>query len=151
MQMMFRGRSSRNLDAKGRLMLSPEFRELLLSRSEEGRLVLTTYDDCVVAFPLPEWLIFEEKINALKNPTRQARDFRRLVLGGAEEMIPDGQGRIRLSRDHLDYAGIERDAVIMGQGLRFEIWSPERLQPVLNRDFNDVAESLAQSGLDFAF
>lgn len=132
-------------------MLPPEFREILLSRSSEGRLVLTTYDGCAVAFPLPEWEDFEHKLNRLKNPLRSVRDFRRLVLGGAEEMAVDAQGRIRLSREHAAYAGIEREAVIVGQGPRFEIWSPARLAPVLEQNFDDVAAAIAETGIDFAF
>lgn len=148
--MLFRGRNTRSLDAKGRLMLPPEFRDILLSRSEEGRLVLTTYDSCVVGFPLPDWLEFENKINSIKNPPRKLRDFRRLVVGGAEEMTTDAQGRIRLSKDHLGYAGITGAAILMGQGSRFELWQPERLEGVISGDFDDVSEAV-QEGFDFSF
>lgn len=148
--MLFRGRNTRSLDAKGRLMLPPEFRNILLSRSEEGRLVLTTYDNCVVGFPLPDWLEFENKINGIKNPPRKLRDFRRLVVGGAEEMTTDAQGRIRLSKDHLNYAGIGGEAVLMGQGSRFELWQPSRLDGVISGDFDDVSEAV-QEGFDFTF
>ncbi len=148
--MKFRGKSNRSLDAKGRLMLPPEFREILLSRSSEGRLVLTTYDNCIVGFPLPDWLEFEEAINNVKNPSRQVRNFRRLVVGGAEEMSADAQGRIRLSKVQLDYAGIGPEAILMGQGARFELWQPERLNTVISGDFDDVSEEL-QDSLNFIF
>ena len=149
--MYFRGRTTRTLDPKGRLMLSPEFRGALALRSSEGRVVLTTYDGCVVGFPFPDWEEFEEKMNRVKNPARSVRDFRRLVLGGAEEMLVDSQGRVRLSREHMAYAGIEREVMLVGQGARFEIWSPQRLLPVLEQNFDDVAEALADSGIDFGF
>ena len=149
--MYFRGRTARSLDPKGRLMLPPEFRAALSSRSSEGRVVLTTYDGCVVGFPFPDWEEFEDKMNRVKNPARSVRDFRRLVLGGAEEMLVDAQGRVRLSREHAQYAGIEREVVLVGQGARFEVWSPERLTPVLEQNFDDVAQALAESGIDFGF
>lgn len=114
-------------------------------------MVLTTYDRCVVGFPLPDWLEFERQLNRVKNPPRKLRDFRRLVVGGAEEMVTDGQGRIRLSKDHLGYAGISGEAVLMGQGPRFELWQPERLEAVISGDFDDVAESIDQDGFDFNF
>ena len=95
--MYFRGRILRSPDLKGRLMLPPEFREILTSRSQAGRVVLTTYDGCVVAFPFPDWEEFEHKMNRIRNASRIIRDFRRLVLGGAEEITPYAQGRIRLS------------------------------------------------------
>lgn len=108
--MYFRGRSSRNLDPKGRLMLPPEFRESLLARSAEGKFMLTTYDGCIVGFPWPDWVEFEEKFARIPNPSREMRNFRRLVIGGAEEQLADAQGRIRLSRDHLAYAGLLRES-----------------------------------------
>lgn len=149
--MYFRGRTLRSLDPKGRVMLPPEFRGILASRSEECHVVLTTYDGCVVGFPFPDWEEFEDKMNRVKNPARSVRDFRRLVLGGAEEMLVDAQGRVRLSREHMQYAGIEREAMLVGQGARFEIWSPGRLTPVLEQNFDDVAAALAESGIDFGF
>lgn len=148
--MLFRGRTSRSIDAKGRLMLPPEFRDILLSRSEPGSLVLTTYDGCIVGFPLPDWMEFEKKINSIKNPPRKLRDFRRLVVGGAEEMTTDAQGRIRLSKDHMSYAGISGDAILMGQGSRFELWQPAKLDSVISGDFDDVAD-VVQEGFDFSF
>ena len=122
-----------------------------MARSEEGKVVLTTYDRCIVGFPMPDWQEFEDKMYRIKNPARNVRDFRRLVIGGAEVMGLDGQGRIRLSKEHMQYAGIEREAMLVGQGPRFEIWSQERLTPVLDQDFDDVARSIAESGIDFGF
>ena len=149
--MYFRGRSTRALDTKGRLMLPPEFREILLARSESGQLVLTSLDGCVYGFPWPDWQEFEEKINRIKNPARSVRDFRRLVLGGAEVMTADGQGRIRLSRELANYSGIERDAVLVGQGAHFELWNADRLAPALAQSFDDVSQAMADSGIDFVF
>ncbi len=148
---LFRGQSYRSVDPKGRLMLPPDFRDALLQRSAEGKFVLTTYDDCLVAYPEALWLELEEKFARLRNSSRKLRDFRRLVLGGAEEQLPDAQGRIRLSRAHQEYAGISREVVILGQGDRFEIWDQARFKAVLEQDFDDVAEELAESGIDFSF
>ena len=149
--MYFRGRILRSPDPKGRLMLPPEFREVLATRGSEGKAMLTTYDGCVVAFPLPDWAEFEGKINSIKNPPRNVRDFRRLVIGGAEELTVDAQGRVRLSREHMQYAGIAGEATLVGQGPRFEIWSPDRLTPVLEKNYDDVAQAIADSGVDFGF
>mgnify|MGYP002316734189 CR=1 FL=1 len=53
--MLFRGQSYRSLDAKGRLMLPPEFRDALTAASADGTFVLTTYDGCLVGYPSPLW------------------------------------------------------------------------------------------------
>lgn len=129
-------------------MLPTDFRDALMARSESGGLVLTTFDTCLVGFPLPEWEEFEEKIMRIKNPSRDLRGFRRLIVGGAETMELDKQGRIRLSQDHRDYAGLDREAVVVGQLSKFEVWNPERLAAEVAQDFGDVTSELSDSGID---
>lgn len=128
--MLFRGQSYRSLDAKGRLVLPPEFREALAALAQ-GSFVLTTYDGCLVGYPGPLWSELEERFARLRNSSRKIRDFRRLVLGGAEDQSLDAQGRLRLSRAHMEYAGLEHDAVVVGQGDKFEIWDQARFKALL--------------------
>lgn len=162
--MYFRGRSSRSLDPKGRLMLPPEFRENLLARSragvssgedgaerEEARFVITTYDGCLVGFPWADWSDMEEKFARLPNPSPRVRAFRRLFIGGAEVQTLDAQGRVRLSQDHREYAGLSRDVTVIGLLNRFEIWNPDVLRTSLDEQkLDDVTGELAASGIDFA-
>ena len=147
--MLFRGSIARAVDVKGRLLLPPGFREILDLRSKSGGFVLTTYDNCLVGYPLPDWQELEEKLALLRTTTRKVRDFKRLVLGGAEEMTPDGHGRVLLSKAHLAYAGIRREAVLVGQGHKFELWDKERFAAVVGQNFDDLAGELADSGIDF--
>ena len=146
--MRFRGHIYRTLDQKGRLMLPADIREILASLEPEGRFVLTTYDGCLVGFPEPTWLELEEKFSSLTNANRKMRDFRRLVLGGAEMMLPDSLGRVKLSRAQMDYAGLERDIAIVGQGNRFEIWDQNTFKSLLEQNFDDVTDSLAAEGME---
>ena len=132
-------------------MLPPEFRDALTAASADGTFVLTTYDGCLVGHPSPLWNELEERFGRLRNSSRKIRDFRRLVLGGAEDQSFDAQGRIRLSRAHVEYAGLEHDAVVVGQGDKFEIWDQARFKALLSQDFDDVADELAESGIDFSF
>ena len=149
--MQFRGQSYRSLDAKGRVVLPTDFREALSERSASASFVLTTYDQCLVGYPEPQWEELEEKFSRLRNSSRKMRDFRRLILGNAEVQIPDAQGRIRLSRAHMDYAGLESDVIVLGQIDRFEIWDQTRFKALLQQNFDDVADELADSGIDFSF
>lgn len=149
--MRFRGQSYRNLDAKGRLVLPGEFRDALAAPPINGALVLTTFDGCLVGYPAPLWQELEERFSRLRNSSRKLRDFRRLVLGGAEDQILDAQGRLRLSRPHMEYAGLDHDVVVVGQGETFEIWDQARFKSLLTQDFGDVADELAESGIDFSF
>lgn len=167
--MYFRGRSSRSLDPKGRLMLPPEFRESLttrgktegegharadettLAQDEEARFVITTYDGCLVVFPWDDWAELEAKFVRLPNPSPKVRAFRRLFIGGAEVQTLDAQGRVRLSQDHREYAKLDKDVTVLGLINRFELWNPALLKASMDEQkLDDVTEELAASGIDFA-
>ncbi|CAM2059401.1 Transcriptional regulator MraZ [Desulfovibrionales bacterium] len=146
--MRFRGRSLRTLDPKARLMIPPEFRDIVFARCAEGKFVLTTYDGCLVGFPQPDWKEFEEQLMQIHNAQTSVRNFRRLVIGGAEELLLDNQGRIRLSQAHREYAGLKKDVMLVGQLQKFEIWAPERLRIMMEQNFQDVAQELEARGID---
>lgn len=147
--MQFRGQSYRSIDPKGRIILPLEYREALESYSSSGTFILTTYDSCIVGYPEPQWLELEEKFSKLRNSSKKLRDFRRLFLGGAERQLLDHQGRIRLSRAHLEYGKLSREAVVLGQGEHFEIWDQSQFKALLEQDFDDVTNELVESGVDF--
>jgi MraZ protein len=138
--MQFRTRVNRTLDNKNRIILPAEFRETLLSRSPDGRMVLTTIQDkCIRGFALPDWTPYEEDLKEkLDSPNPVERDFARLVWGGSVEMTADSQGRILLPRDHLDHSGISAEAVLVGLGDFFELWRPERFEECKNKDFSGM-------------
>jgi MraZ protein len=149
--MKFRGCIHRILDAKGRLVLPPEIRDTIRQFSPDGRCMLTTYDDCLVAWPWPDWEEFENKLTRLRTPSRQVRDFRRTVLGGAEELLIDAQNRVRLSRAHMEYAGLGKEALIVGQVKRFEIWDAARFRRIQGQNFENVDAELAAADIDLSF
>ena len=132
-------------------MLPVEFRDALAESAPEGRCMLTTLDGCIVGWPWPEWEKFEESFTRLRTPSRKMRDFRRVVLGGAEELVFDPQNRVRLSRAHMEYAGLSRDVVLVGQMSRFEIWDETRFRKIQEQNFDDVAEEFAESGIELSF
>lgn len=116
----------------------------------ETRFILTTYDQCLVAYLWHDWLKLEEKFARLSNASAGVRAFRRLIIGGAEEHSFDTQGRIRLSSDHKEYANIDKEVVVLGLVNRFEIWSPKRLKANLEiPNLDDVSNELRDSGIDF--
>ncbi len=115
------------------------------------KVVITTYDRCLVAYPWLDWLKLEEQFTRIANPSSNVRAFRRLFIGGAEEQILDAQGRIRLSQEHREYAKLDKEITILGLTNRFEIWNPTLLKQSMEEiDFNAVSDELNESGIDFA-
>jgi MraZ protein len=113
--------------------------------------VLTTYDGCLVAFSCQDWIELEQKFMRLPNPSPRVRAFRRLVIGGAETHTPDAHGRILLSADHRSYAGLDKEAIVLGLVDRFEIWNPASLRASMSPEhLEGVTEELSASGIDFS-
>ncbi len=159
--MSLRGTISRNIDPKGRLILPQNFRDAIASPQNSEApcthdqapspqtFILTTYDQCLVAYSWSDWAELEMKFRKLPNPSERVRRLKLLVLGGAEEMTPDAQGRILLSPRHRDYAGLDREAIMVGMLDRFEIWNPARYSAATApENIAGATEELAASGLD---
>jgi len=123
--MFFRGINNIAVDAKGRMAMPARYRERLLEACG-GRLIVTVdQDHCLLVYPLPEWEIIETKLNELPSLNKTARLLQRLLIGHATELEMDGQGRILLPAMLRDFAGINKKAVLIGQGKKLEIWDED--------------------------
>ena len=123
---MFRGATKVTLDAKGRLAIPTRYRERIATRCD-GQLVATLdRDHCLLIYPLPDWEEIERKLVRLPSLQKRTREMQRIMLGYATEVDVDGAGRILLSRELREVAGLERTAMLIGQGHKFELWNEER-------------------------
>ena len=120
---MFRGANPVTLDAKGRLAMPTRFREQIVARSN-GRLMATVdrSDRCLLIYPLPDWDEIERKLVALPTLNPAARRLQRLMIGHANELELDSHGRVLIPPTLREYAGLSRQAMLIGQGSRFELW-----------------------------
>ena len=122
---MFRGVTHLNLDSKGRLAIPARYRDSLREGCD-GRLILTVdADGCLLIYPFPEWERIEKELSALPSLNRQSRRLQRLLIGHAEELELDSQGRILLPAPHRRYAGLDKRGVLIGQGRKFELWDAD--------------------------
>ncbi len=123
---MFRGVSSVNLDAKGRLAIPSRYRERIGVLSDNA-LVLTVspLDPCLWLYPLPEWEAVEAKLKNLSDFDRQSRRTKQMMRGYATDMELDGQGRILVPNTMREYAGLDKQVMIFGQDNKFEIWAED--------------------------
>ena len=123
---MFRGANKVTLDAKGRMAIPTRYRERIGDLCD-GRLVVTVDRDyCLLVYPLPEWEDIEHKLVRLPTLNRQDRRLQRLMNGNASEVELDGHGRILLPKELREFGGLTRQAILIGQGNRFELWDETR-------------------------
>lgn len=142
---MFQGTSNLTIDAKGRLSMPTRYRDALVAQCE-GRLTLTRHPDgCLLIYPRPIW---EGKRAQLVLLNASARDLQRLLLGSASDVEFDGAGRIQISAELREDAGIARDVKLLGMGAHFELWDVER-----KKVHDDVhqAQLMAGAAADFTF
>jgi len=123
---VFRGATKVTLDAKGRMVMPTRYRDRLLERCE-GRLVVTVdRDQCLLLYPLPDWEEIERKLMRLPTLNEHARRLQRLMVGHASDVELDGHGRVLLPPKLREFARLDRNAILIGQGTRFELWDEQR-------------------------
>lgn len=141
---MFMGEYNHTVDAKGRLIVPSKFREQL----GDEFVVTKGLDGCLFAYENTEWKALEEKLHALPLTNASARKFARFFLAGASACEVDKQGRILLPSILREFAGIDKDAVLVGVGSRIEIWSRESWTKAnVYDDMEEIAENMEGLGI----
>ncbi|MBC8210958.1 MAG: division/cell wall cluster transcriptional repressor MraZ [Gammaproteobacteria bacterium] len=149
--MKFRGASNLSLDAKGRVVLPARYRELL-SEICNGQLVVTIDIDqpCLLIYPLNEWEIVEQKINALPGGVNKAvRRIQRKLIGYATDIEVNESGRLLLTAPLRNYARLDKKVVLIGQGNKFELWDEQLWDKLCMEedDDEDIPAALAELSL----
>ncbi len=123
MENLFKGIHTLNLDSKGRLGIPVKYRDHIMGLLK-GSMVITidTEDKCLLLYPSATWSKIQNKINELPSFNQNARRIQRLLIGHAEDIDVDTNGRILISRPLRDYASLSKKVTLIGQGEKFEIW-----------------------------
>ncbi len=127
----------RSLDAKGRLMLPVDYREALAAGSDAGGFVLTLIYDKLVAYTPAQWEILRAQLGKIKSPSMKLGNFISKTLGLAEELIPDAQGRVRISQPLMRAGKLNKDIVLVGLTGKFEIWDQIAFEGLITEDVSD--------------
>ena len=130
---MFRGATKVTLDAKGRMAIPTRYRERLAARCDGQIIVTVDKDHCLLVYPLPDWEELERKLVRLPSMNKAARRLVRIMVGYATEVETDASGRILVSRELREFASLDKHAVLIGQGNKFELWD--------ERTWNDKREA----------
>jgi MraZ protein len=115
---MFLGTHAPRLDEKGRLVLPAKFREGLSA----GVVLTKGQDRSIVVWPAAEFAAYAERLNEASRSDARVRAYLRVLFSGAFDEIPDRQGRVTMPAALREYAGLDRDVMVVGNGTTVEIW-----------------------------
>ena len=141
---MFSGEFEHSLDPKGRVIIPSKMREQLgdvfyITKGIEHNLLI---------FSKEGWDEFYAKLNTLPVTNRNARGFKRLFLSGAVECEANAQGRVLIPATLREYANIEKDVTIIGNGNNVEIWDKATWKDYMDvLDADAIAEGLDEVGI----
>ena len=124
---MFQGETAITIDDKGRLAIPTAYRELVAGECA-NRLVLTYNpfeSGCLWLFPYAAWEKVRDEVNALSKVKTAHRALQMKLVGAAAVVEPDGAARILLPVSQRATTGIEKKAVLLGMGDKFELWSEQ--------------------------
>jgi MraZ protein len=141
---MFQGATALTLDAKGRLAVPARHRDTL---APSGKVVVTAYPDgCLWVLPAETWPRMREQVLAAPSVDRASVLFKRLLIGYANEAEVDATSRVLITPEQRDFAQLDRDVWLVGQGSLFELWSDANW-----RDQRKQIQALAAQPLPAAF
>ena len=138
------GEFHHNLDDKGRIIVPSRLREEL----GESIIVTRGLENCLFIYSENEWSKVVSKLKTLPFTKKDARSFTRMFLSGATNAEFDKQGRIKIAIPLLEYAGLQKECVIIGVNDRLEIWSKEKWNSYMTKsseNLSDLADHLFET------
>lgn len=146
----FLGEFEATVDAKGRFLLPAGFKKQLVEGDTERFVINRGFEKCLSLYPISSWEPIAEKINALNDFDPKVRQFKRYFLNGATLVEPDSAGRILLPATLKEYAGIQKDIVLVPAGNKMEIWDKVKYKEFFDafspESFSDLASQVMTGG-----
>ncbi len=124
----FTGEYAYSLDSKGRVNVPAKFRQSLTEDNENTFVITRGMDQCIWVYPKSQWLEIESSLRSLSSLSKIKRAFVRNTARYATPSTYDKQGRITLTPSLIEYADLEKEALIIGMVNKIEIWNPYYLK-----------------------
>ena len=118
---MFLGEYRHSIDNKARLTVPVRFRELM----EDGAYIVRGFDKNLIVLTPKAFEIISGRLEQTSMTDPLARKLRRRIFGSASRLEIDKAGRILIPEFLYEETGLasNQEAVLVGQGSYFEIWS----------------------------
>jgi MraZ protein len=139
----FLGEYEATLDAKGRFLL-PAGLKKQLPENAMPFVINRGFEKCLTLYPQASWEPIYAQISKLNDFDPKVREFRRFFMNGATEVEPDTAGRLLLPPNLKEYAGLNKDIVLVSAVDKIEIWDSATYKKFFESFSADSFSSLAQ-------
>jgi MraZ protein len=120
---VFIGRHINKIDRKGRVSVPKPFRDALAD--SPAVYVFPSFKSPALEAAGESFIRrFVDSLDDLDLFSDAQDDLAATVLANAHQLQPDPEGRVILPKVLIDHAGLGDEAVFVGRGSRFQIWSP---------------------------
>ncbi len=144
---MFMGEYQHSVDSKGRLTIPSRYRDLL----EGGAYITQGFDRNLMVWPASAFERITQSMSAKSITDPDTRLLQRLIFSRGERLEIDGAGRILIPQFLRQFAMLDSEAVIVGVGNYFEIWSPELWSPQVAQIQDAQANAIRFKAFDISF
>lgn len=139
----------RALDDKNRVMIPSKFRHKL----GESFYVSLGPDNVLEIRNDEDFQSWSDALTRVSMLNKNARAFKRLMLGNTQEMTPDKQGRVVFPTEFLAKLKVTKEIAFVGVGDKIEIWAKEALEDFNNGfenqgSLDDLAAQLLKDGIE---
>lgn len=144
----FLGDNEVAMDAKGRFLLPASFRRQIPEGMGSRFVVKCGMDKCVSIYTTEAWDEAYEKISKLNDMKKENRDFKMAFTFGASYVDLDSADRLLVPKVLLEYAGIEKDAVLRGSGKKMDLWSKDTYYATQLKNVPNLAAMAEAADID---
>ncbi len=104
------------------MVLPAKVRETLGKLPDPQLIATVDRDRCVLIYPSAHWQRLQDDLLALPNLNSESRWLQRLMVGYATDLELDGHDRVLIPGELREFTGLQRDALLIGQGDHLELW-----------------------------
>ena len=139
----FIGEYEATLDPKGRFSLPSGFKKQLGETSSDSFVINRGFEKCLSLYPNKSWKPIFADISNLNQFDSKVRQFTRYFLNGATQVELDTASRILIPKNLMEYAGLEKDIVLVSAVNKIEIWDKIKYQQFFDSFSPDAFSHLA--------
>ncbi|MEJ7821017.1 MAG: division/cell wall cluster transcriptional repressor MraZ [Chitinophagaceae bacterium] len=140
----FIGEYESTLDAKGRFLLPAAFKKQLPKGSSENFVINRGFEKCLSLYPIKSWEPIFAEISDLNDFEPKVRQFRRYFLNGAIQVVLDTVNRLLIPKNLMEYAGLEKNIVLVSAVNKIEIWDKNKYQQFFENFSPEAFSNLAK-------